>query len=738
MRNHDERSFVLGVEKIAALRANALGDYIVSLPALSAIKETYPSAELVLLGSDWHARFLARRPGPVDRVVVVPPSQGVREVPGVRPDEARLEEFFRSMEAERFDLAFQLHGGGRYSNPFVRRLGAGIAVGLCAPDADPLDRSVPYVYYQHEVLRFAEAVALAGVRVRDLQPRIAVIDADLAEAEAAMPDGLEPPLAALHPGAADTRRRWPTEKFAAVGDLLVRAGARVAVTGSDPDAGLAEAVVRGMREDAVSLAGRLTLGGLAGLLSRSAVVVSNDTGPRHLAEAVGTPTVGIYWCGNVINAGPLTRARHRPAISWRIHCPVCGVDCTADAWPARTGGTRCRHSESFTADVEVEEVAASALELLEAERRPRRHEPRMAARAVRDAPAKAETAHEGERADGSAPSPLLTLRPRRIAVLRALQLGDMLCAVPALRALRRSLPDAEIILVALAWARELAERFSAYVDDFFELPGYPGLPERQPDVAALPSFFADAHAREFDLVVQLHGSGEITNPLAVLLGGRRTAGYYRRGGFCPDPELFLPYPEEGPEPRRLLQLIEFLGLPHAGEELEFPLHERDRNALAALPEARRLRPRGYVCVHPGARADSRRWKPESFGSVADELTRRGLQIVLTGLDGERALTERVAHAMSTRAIDLAGRTDLGALAALLADARLLIANDTGVSHLAAALGVPSVVVFTSSDCARWAPLDVRRHRTVLASPEAAEAVLQEAEHVLAEEEHVAG
>jgi ADP-heptose:LPS heptosyltransferase len=108
------------------------------------------------------------------------------------------------------------------------------------------------------------------------------------------------------------------------------------------------------------------------------------------------------------------------------------------------------------------------------------------------------------------------------------------------------------------------------------------------------------------------------------------------------------------------------------------------------------------------------------------------------LDGERALTERVAHAMSTRAIDLAGRTDLGALAALLADARLLIANDTGVSHLAAALGVPSVVVFTSSDCARWAPLDLRRHRTVLASPEAAEAVLQEAEHVLAEEEHVAG
>ncbi|MBD0291825.1 MAG: glycosyltransferase family 9 protein, partial [Thermoleophilia bacterium] len=386
------------VEKIAVLRANALGDYILTLPALTAIRETYGEAELVLLASDWHQRFLEGRPGPIDRVVVVPPSQGVRELDGVEPDEAVLDAFFREMQREAFDLAFQLHGGGRYSNPFVRRLGARVTVGLRADDAEPLDRWTPYVYYQHEILRFVEVVALAGARAGDLQPRLAVTDRDRAEAGDALSGAdVIAPLAALHPGAADPRRRWPVERFAAVGDELAAAGARVVVTGSREDAPLVHGVVDAMSADALPLAGRLTLGGLAGLLARCSVVVSNDTGPRHLAEAVDAPTVGIYWCGNLVNAGPVTRARHRPAISWRIHCPVCGVDCTRDTWPARTGGTTCRHRASFVADVEVAEVAAPALELLERGREPSAAGRRRVRRSLGLARAGAPSGEEGGR-----------------------------------------------------------------------------------------------------------------------------------------------------------------------------------------------------------------------------------------------------------------------------------------------------------------------------------------------------
>jgi ADP-heptose:LPS heptosyltransferase len=91
---------------------------------------------------------------------------------------------------------------------------------------------------------------------------------------------------------------------------------------------------------------------------------------------------------------------------------------------------------------------------------------------------------------------------------------------------------------------------------------------------------------------------------------------------------------------------------------------------------------------------------------------RELEVVLTGTPSERGLTRAVAEATGMACLDLAGKTDLGSLAALLEGARLLICNDTGVSHVAAALGVPSVVISTADNPARWAPIDRERHRVL--------------------------
>ncbi|WP_324287650.1 glycosyltransferase family 9 protein, partial [Klebsiella pneumoniae] len=87
---------------------------------------------------------------------------------------------------------------------------------------------------------------------------------------------------AFHPGAGDSRRRWPPEKFAAVGDTLAKAGARVALVGVEEDWALISGIVEVMEHEAIDLCGQLSLGGLAGLLGRCAVVVSNDSGPLHL------------------------------------------------------------------------------------------------------------------------------------------------------------------------------------------------------------------------------------------------------------------------------------------------------------------------------------------------------------------------------------------------------------------------------------------------------------------------
>lgn len=349
---------VPGVRKIAVLRANALGDFIFTLPALAALKAAYPRAEMVLLARQFHRDFLQGRPGPVDRVVVVPPYPGVGAPEDQDVDPEQIDRFFEAMRAEDFDLTLQLHGGGKNSNPFARRLGARVTAGLRAPDASPLDRNVPYVYFQREQLRYLEVAGTVGAPLVPIEPHLIVTDADRAEASSVLPP-TDAPLAVIHPGVGAIDRRWPEEKFAAVADALYAAGAIVAVTGIESEREIVEKVARCARVPIRNLTGRLSLNGLTGLLERAAVVVANDTGPHHLAAAVGTATVGIYWCFNIINADPNTRTLHRPVVSWRLECPICG---------ASQVGKNCDHKVSYVADVPAEEVTWHALDLLQRQR----------------------------------------------------------------------------------------------------------------------------------------------------------------------------------------------------------------------------------------------------------------------------------------------------------------------------------------------------------------------------------
>jgi ADP-heptose:LPS heptosyltransferase len=160
--------------------------------------------------------------------------------------------------------------------------------------------------------------------------------------------------------------------------------------------------------------------------------------------------------------------------------------------------------------------------------------------------------------------------------------------------------------------------------------------------------------------------------------------------------------------------MEFLGVPAQGSELEFPILGEEWREVATVRAACGLRPGEYACVHPGARASARRWAPERFAAVADLLAARGLRIVLTGIDEESEVAGAVARSMHTGCVNLAGKTPLGVLAPLLTGARLLVCNDTGISHVAEALRVPSVVIYTGSSPERWAPPDGARHRAVFA------------------------
>lgn len=348
-----------GVQRIAVLRGGGLGDLLFALPAVEALAAAYPAAEITLLGAPAHRVLLEGVESPVAHVEILPVAQGVRD--GEGEDPRAVEDFTERMRAHQFDLAVQLHGGGRYSNPFLQRLGARHTIGSRTPDAMQLERTIPYVYYQHEMLRGLEIVGLAGAPATRLEPILHVDPERRDRLAAALPAGGS--LVVIHPGATDPRRRWPSANFAEVARALLADGARVLVVGDASDVPAADEIVAGA-PGTVSWAGAVELPDLAPLLSLADLVLGNDSGPRHLAAAVGAPTVGIFWVGNAINAAPLGRQRHRVQLSWTTHCPVCGRDATQVGWTA----PRCEHDITFVADVRVEPVLDDVRAVLAATR----------------------------------------------------------------------------------------------------------------------------------------------------------------------------------------------------------------------------------------------------------------------------------------------------------------------------------------------------------------------------------
>lgn len=299
---------------------------------------------------------------------------------------------------------------------------------------------------------------------------------------------------------------------------------------------------------------------------------------------------------------------------------------------------------------------------------------------------------------------------KKIAVFRALQLGDMLCSVPAIRALRQSYPDAEITLLGLPWAKSFTDRFNKYLDRFIWFPGFPGLPEQPFSAQTFCVFLQKILAEKFDLVIQMQGNGTIVNPMLELLGGRYTAGFFKKDTYYPDNRLFMEYPDRGHEAERHLALMSFLGIPNDGSELEFPLFDADYNDFAetALP----LDDGKYICIHPGSRGVWRRWPAEYFAKLADTVAEAGLTPVITGTKDELDIVNDVASHMNSTPVIAAGKTSMGAVAVLIKKSAGLISNCTGVSHIAAALKTPSVVISLDGEPQRWAPQNRQLHEVI--------------------------
>ncbi|MFF5262645.1 glycosyltransferase family 9 protein [Actinomadura viridis] len=286
----------------------------------------------------------------------------------------------------------------------------------------------------------------------------------------------------------------------------------------------------------------------------------------------------------------------------------------------------------------------------------------------------------------------------RVLVARLDNLGDVLLAGPAIRAVADR--AAEVVLLCGPRGRAAADLLPG-VDRVVEWCAPWIDPEPGPvDAAALDDLVRTVRAGRFDRALIFTSFHQSPLPLALQL---RLAGVPWIGGISEDyPGSLLDLrhrPDtDVPEPRRMLALAADAGFPA-------PADTRLR-IRGPLPESWPFTGGpGYVVVHPGTSVPARAWPPERCAEAVRLLGAAGHRVVVTGHRDEKELT---AHVAGDTGLDLGGRTSLAELAAVLAEARAVVAGNTGPAHLAAAVGTPVVSLFAPTvPAARWAPYGVR-------------------------------
>jgi ADP-heptose:LPS heptosyltransferase len=320
--------------KVALLRASRIGDFLCATPAIRALRAALPGAEITMITLPLLREVVDRSPH-LNRFVAFPGFPGVAEQ---FFDARRAAAFFAAMQAERFDLAIQMQGSGVNSNPFTLLLGARATAGFIRPGDTPglLDAALPMPACGSEIQRVLALTSFLGADARGEATAFPLWPGDHTEAEALL-RGARRPLLGLHAGSRDRARRWPPERFAAVGAALhAQHGGAVVLLGDGETASASAWIARRLRDAGVpclDLTGRTRLPTLGAVIARLALLVTTDSGPAHIAYALGAPSITIFGGANPGAYGPppggphLLALHHVPCRPRDTQtCPTCAYD----------------------------------------------------------------------------------------------------------------------------------------------------------------------------------------------------------------------------------------------------------------------------------------------------------------------------------------------------------------------------------------------------------------------------
>jgi lipopolysaccharide heptosyltransferase II len=288
----DQKIRVPDYKRILIVRTDRIGDVLLSTPTVMALRQAYPQAYIAMMVSPYTRDIVEGNPF-IDEVIVY--DKDVRH-----KSWASSVNFARGLKKKKFDLAVILHPTNRvhmvtYFAGIPRRLGFNRKSGWLLTDRI---RHTKQFGDKHESLYCLELVEHLGIKPQDGAMFMPIKDDSERWAEELfLREGLKKTdkLLAVHPGASCPSKVWPNQRFAQVADRLIdKYGFKVLVISGPKDIMLAREVIKNMNHPAVDLAGETSVSQLASVLKRCSLFISNDSGPVHLASAVGTPVVSIF------------------------------------------------------------------------------------------------------------------------------------------------------------------------------------------------------------------------------------------------------------------------------------------------------------------------------------------------------------------------------------------------------------------------------------------------------------
>lgn len=302
VRKLQQKTKAVSTNRILVLSTTALGDTLWATPALESLRSSFPEAHIAVLTSEIGEQVLRHNPW-TDQIYLLK-----------EPLLSRFFSLWRTLRKERFDTVLIFHASQRLALPLAALLGASRIIGTSGINKglDELLTAPIAPKYQHEIVRRLELVERIGAKRCTeklsyfIQPeeRVAPI-----------------PKIAIHPGSKDAFKRWPPEHFITLGKRLQELGHKILITGTREEWPLMESIARQI-PGAELLDPTLSLRAFAAHLEQIQLLISNDTGPVHLACALETPVIALYASTDQALCGP-HQAKRAVAIAKRTSCQPC-------------------------------------------------------------------------------------------------------------------------------------------------------------------------------------------------------------------------------------------------------------------------------------------------------------------------------------------------------------------------------------------------------------------------------